>query len=118
MTTSVQHGTTTLSVDFLLGFVTEREHGNILHPVLGRSDVEVTFKSAGLRKGTLKFLCSTFEGAAALDAEHAKIGTFQLLDDEIPAPGISMTYVPSGRITVELDETRYIVSVDFQEVLP
>ncbi|MBF4565402.1 hypothetical protein [Plantibacter sp. VKM Ac-2876] len=118
MTASVQHGTTTIGVDFLLGFVSEREHGNILHPVLGRGDVEVTFKAAGLRKGTLKFLCDTYEKAAALDAEHAKIGSFQLLDDEVPPPGVSMTYVPAGRITVELDQTQYVVSVDFQEVLP
>lgn len=118
MTTTINHASTSITVDFLLGFTTERDHGNILHPVLGRGDVEVTFKVAGLRSGTFKFLCDTFEKAAALEAEHAKVGVFTMLNDELPAPGISMVYVPSGRISVEGEGSKWIVSCDFQEVLP
>lgn len=118
MTTTINHGTASIAVDFLLGFTTERDHGNILHPVLGRGDVEVTFKVAGLRSGTFKFLCNTFEKASELEGEHAKVGVFTMLNDELPAPGVSMVYVPSGRLTVEREGSKWIVSVDFQEVLP
>lgn len=118
MTTTIQHGASSIPVDFLLGFTTEREHGNILHPVLGRGDVEVTFKVAGLRSGTFKFLCETFEKAAALEAEHAQVGIFTLLNDELPDPGVSMVYVPVGSITVERDGSKWIVGVGFQEVRP
>jgi hypothetical protein len=118
MTTTIQHGASSIPVDFLLGFTTEREHGNILHPVLGRGDVEVTFKVAGLRSGTFKFLCNTFAKAAELEAEHAEVGVFTMLNDELPSPGISMVYVPSGRITVEAEGSKWIVSCDFQEVTP
>jgi hypothetical protein len=116
MATSITHGLNTIPVDTVLGWTSTREHGNLLHEVIGRSDVEVTFKSAGLRKGTLKLLCLTFENAVQLEQEHAQIGIFTLVNDELPAPGIGMVYVPSGSIQLGQENSRWVLSVEFQEV--
>jgi hypothetical protein len=94
-----------------------RRTGNILHNVLGRSDVDVTFKAAGLREGTLKLLFPSLAAALQVESMHASIGSITLASTELPA--IGMRYVPSGDIELELDDdTRrlWAVSIDFQEI--
>ena len=117
MTTTLTDGAATVTPVQVLGFESARQTGNILHPVIGRADVDVTFKAAGLRTGTLKFLFLTLTDALAAESLHAGTGIITLEDTELPA--LNMRYVPSGSITVALDEdTRQLwtVEVEYQEV--
>lgn len=117
MTASITLGPTTLHPTLVLGYRSIRTSGNQIHPILNREDPDVTFAPAGLRTGTLRFLCDTLADAAALEQLHTNAGTFSFEDDD--APGVAMYYVPAGDIEMELDpdtRQRWTVSIDFQEV--
>lgn len=116
--TTITGGTTTLTPLLITGYSSTRQTGNIVHAIIGRSDPDVTFKAAGLRTGTLEILVADLTSALAMEALHAAVGTLQLV--EPTAPGLGMKYVSSGAITVTLDDEtrdRFIVGIDFQEVL-
>jgi hypothetical protein len=117
VTTTVTLGETTITPTLLLGYRSTRRTRNVITPTLDDEATDaVMLRGAGLRTGTLVFLC-TEETAFALEQLHTA-GVLTLADDEVPA--IGMDYVPSGQISVVLDEdTRddWTVEVEFQEVV-
>jgi hypothetical protein len=91
---------------------------NVLHAIIGRSDVEATLHAAGLRAGTMT-LVFTDRGKAhdALQA-HRDVGVFRLVDDDVPTA--SMYYVVDRLLQLTLDpETarEWLLKVGFQEVI-
>lgn len=117
MTTVLSNGDLSSTPIQVLGYTSTRQTGNTLHPILDRVDHDVSLKAAGLRSGTLTFGYSEYLAAIICESLHAAIGVVTLTDDTVP--GISMTYVTSGAITVQLeDETRalWTVAIDFQEI--
>ena len=117
MATLITADAGSITPHLVLGYQSVRTTGNVLHPIIGRSDVDVTFKAAGLRTGTLRLLVLTLAEALAAEALHASIGILRLSDTDLPA--LNMRYVPSGTITIALDEeTRalWTVEIEFQEV--
>ena len=84
--------------------------------VLGSGSPSVTFGSTGLRTGTLQILCASKAQAAAVEALHALAGVFVFADTDVAI--LNMHYVPSGDISMELNDEResWTVSIDFQEV--
>lgn len=121
MATIITHEADTITPTQVLGYRSEREAGNIIHPILGRSNPDVTLRAAALRTGELEI---GFQGATAeadsLAAEsiHATGGIFTVLSTE--RASVEMTYVVSGRVRRELDdESRdaWVVAVGFQEVV-
>lgn len=118
MSTTLTKGGASIVPLVVLGYESARETGNILHTVLGRADVDVTFKAAGLRTGTLQLLFPTLTAALSAEAMHSSVGSITLTSSDLP--GIGMKYVPAGSIALALDadtSTRWTVSVDFQEIL-
>lgn len=101
-----------------LGYSSSAQSLNVTHQVLG-GDLDVTVRAAGMRTGTLQFLFSDEDDAAACELMHRQPMSFTLTDDDRAT--IDMTYViaPAGNIARALDgDTRdqWTVSVDFQEV--
>lgn len=117
--TTITRGSSSVTPLLITGYKSTRKAGNIIHPIISRADPDVTLKAAGLRTGTLVALCSSHAQALQLEDINAGEGVCQLVDVDVPALG--MYYVASGNIELELeDETRsrWLVSVDFTEVLP
>lgn len=117
MADTITDGTATVTPELIDGYRSERETGNVIH--LASDDpanLDVTLRPAGLRTGTLRLLFLTL--AAALTAEDMHAGDAVLSLATPNHPGLAMTYVAAGTISVELDDTRsvWLVEVDFQEV--
>lgn len=114
--TTITQGGTTLTPTLVLGYESERESGNIVHPIIGTGIPDITFGPASLRTGTLTIFCLDHAAALAVEALHLVAGYFVLADVDLP--GINMKYVPAGKIAVKLDDARkrWTVEIDFQEV--
>lgn len=114
--TTTEH---TITPVLVLGYESEREPGNIIHPILGRANPDVTLRPAGLRTGELQlFFPDETEAAAAEDA-LAAAGVCELTTSD--RASVNMTFVVEGRLARALDpETRdhWTVTVGFQEVTP
>ena len=118
MTTTITRGVDSVSPALVLGYKSARTAKNLIHPIIGRPDPDVTLAAAGLRTGTLELFCLDLAQALAVEALHAGEGVCQLEDTDLPA--LNMFYVASGEIGLELDEEtrlRWVVSVEYQEVL-
>ena len=102
----------------VLDYKVTRASGNLVHPIIGRSNPDVTFAVPGFRKGVLKTVWPSDATAAAAWAEHMLTGTFQLTSDA--RPSINMYYVPDGECTQEYDHDAgvWLLMVPFSEVLP
>ena len=119
MTTTISDGTTTLTPLLITGWETARAARNVLHEIIERPAVDVTYRPAGLRFGTLEALLPTLEDALVLETLLCQARPFTLADTDHPL--LDMAFVASGDITVTLDdETRIQATVgwDFQEVTP
>lgn len=117
--TSISDGTTTLTPTLIDGYRSVRRAGNIVHPIIANAWPAVTLRPAKPRTGTLSMLVMSLSDALAMDALHSTESTLTLVDGDLP--GLNMTYVASGDITVELDDRtrlRWWVRVDFQEIQP
>lgn len=118
MTTTITNGATTVTPSLITGYEVTQQSGNVLHPVLGRADVDVSFNPLGLRSGSLTFAFDTATHVFAARDLHASTGICVLADTDVPAVG--MRYVPSGAVTVALDDetlTVWLLTVEFQEVV-
>jgi len=99
------------------GFESSRRVGNIMHNVLGVEDVDVTYRPAKLRTGTLRMVFASEADALEAELLHANGTEFDIASTERDA--IVMSYAVSGDITLTLDDaTRdvWVLSVTFQEV--
>ena len=117
--TTISDGTTALVPILVTGWETNRDAQNVLHVIVGRADVDVTYRPAGLRNGTLEALCANLEDALALELLLSQPKRLTLTDADHPS--VNMTFVAAGSIAVLLDdETRKQASVafDFQQVAP
>jgi hypothetical protein len=95
-----------------------QEVRNNLHPIIGRADVEVTLKPAGLRAGRLRLVMPSRADAFYCAARHAEVGVWSFTDSQLPEA--ALTYVTTGQIRCFLDpdsRTRWLVEVGFQEVI-
>lgn len=116
MATTITHGNTTIFPALVLGLESSQSSGNIVHRILNRSAPEVTYGPATLRTGTLVLLMESMGAAEEARMAHTETGTFTLEDPDVP---LTLTYVPSGDISLKLDETTrtfWVLSVDFNEV--
>ena len=122
MATTLTKGATTITPTQVLAYSTSRKVLNIVHDILGRSDVDITYKAAGLRAGTLSMLFSSYASAIACESLWVSVGSVTVADSD--TPGYGMKCVPTDTISVTLDmDSRdtthafYVVEVGFQEIL-
>lgn len=114
---TVTHNATSLTPALALGYSWDRPLNNIEHDIIGSSTKAFTFRPAGPRTGTLMFLCLSADDAQQLVTMHADAGLFDIVDSDVPAA--AMTYVPVGKMSMDLDPvtaTRWVVSIEFREV--
>lgn len=117
MATTITSGSTTLTPELVLGWESVQDSRNIVHPIIGSANPDVTLKPANLRTGTLEMLFLTAADAEEARIAHATLGVFQLVSTEITYA--DMYYVVSGSINTTLEDvTRHLwtFSIDFQEV--
>lgn len=112
--------TTSASPDLVIDYTYTRTARTIVHEVVDqRSDPDVTLRPVSLRAGVLNLWCRTRELATELEDLHTASVPLELdaSDDE---PTASMTYVPTGLLTVTWDPTfnRWTVAAGYQEVSP
>lgn len=117
--TTITHNSGVISPTLVDGYRTARTPRSILHPILGRSDDDVTFRPPSLRKGTLTLVFAS-EAPAKAAADALLIPqVFTLYDPDID---IDMSFVVAEEdLQPELDDaTRkvWIVTTPYREVLP
>jgi hypothetical protein len=120
MTTTITRtsDSATTSPTLVLGYDTTRTGRNVIHNLIG-GGIAVTLVPPAPRSGTLQLFYPAEADAWAALALHETADSFTLVNDE--RPGIGMTYVLDGGITLTLDpETRdlWTLAVDYQEVEP
>jgi hypothetical protein len=120
MANTITAGATIIAPTLIDGYEAERAGGTIVHPILGRTNPDVTLRPASLRTGTLKLLFA--DEAPALAAWNALSAgaVFRLQSDERT---VGMYFVvPEGeRIAFRLNDearTGWHLDVPFQEVTP
>lgn len=118
MSTIITHSGGAITPTIINGFSASRPVRTLVHTILGRSDPDVTYRPAGLRKGELTLVFAT--GAEAAAAEAALIVPQVLTLSDPAVPEVAMSFVVAdGEVGTTLDlGTRrvWIVSVPFQEV--
>lgn len=101
------------------GFEYSRPARSILHPLLGSSDHDVTFRPGGLRAGRMRLVMPDAATARAAEVGLLTPRVFTLTDPDVSE--LTMRFVVAGEdIGVQLDPVtrrRWIVTVPFQEVL-
>jgi hypothetical protein len=121
LSSSISNGTSTVTPSAIVGYQSTRATQNVLHAVIGRGDVDVSFNPTGLRTGTLTMLYSTLALALAAEVFYSATGGKFVLTDGDFGGALTMTHVPFGNIVVAyLDDTAgqgWTLAVDFQEVV-
>lgn len=111
----ITHEDGTISPDVIEEYEVVQTAGNIIHPILGRADPDVTFRPAGLRTGTLALSFALEADAEDARAAHATGTVFTLIAPDRPT--LEMVYVLAGTLTVgRVAAGRWIVTLEFQEV--
>lgn len=119
MASTISHSGGIITPAVVDGWRMSREARTRVHTILGRSEPDVTFRPAGLRKGVLRCVFATEADARAADAVFATPQVLVFGDSDRPTLAGSFV-VADGDIEVELDDvTRnaWIVTVPFQEVV-
>lgn len=120
---SIQISGTTYTPLVLEGHLATRIARNVFHDILATNADYASLRPASLRAGTLSLVFPTAATAYACASAHAGTVKPRLIDADVPQA--SMSYVPNGRIVVEVDtETAgpgavsylWKVQVDYQEV--
>lgn len=119
MVTVITHSTGTITPEVVNGFEAAREARTIVHNIIGRPDPDITFRPAGLRKGTLTLVFATGAAATAAEAALAFPQVLALSDPDVPEVGMSFV-VADGDLDSKLDldtQEVWLLDVPFQEVL-
>ena len=120
MGTTIANAGDTITPTQVLSYLTARRSNNVIHRILNGA-IAVSTLPPQPRAGTLELFFDTEAGAAAADIFHTRSGTFALTTDDIVTGNITYVVAESGDIKRELDpqtRTRWIVTVNYQEVTP
>ncbi|WP_067200121.1 hypothetical protein [Microbacterium sp. XT11] len=120
MSTIITYTGGTITPAVVEGFEASRPARTIVHTILGRPDPDITFRPAGLQRGTLTLVFPNGAQARAAEAALVVPRVFTLTDIDVPEVAMQFV-VADGDVTTRLDlETQqaWIVQVPFQEVAP
>lgn len=92
---------------------------NVLHQIIGRGDVDVTFKPGGLRSGSMTLLFDSYDDADGASSSLATTPGVWAYGDGGDELTIIMRLVVNGETALVLDETRaaWLLQIPFQEVV-
>ena len=120
MGTTITNAGDTITPTEVLSYLTARRSNNVIHRILNGT-IAVSVLPPQPRAGSLELFFETEAAAAAADLFHTRSGTFALTTDDITTGNITYVLSETGDIKRELDpqtRTRWIVTVDYQEVTP
>lgn len=109
--------TTTSTPDDLLGYSARNESGTVVTDLIDGS-IAVTLLDAQPRTGSLRLRYLAYADAWAAHAMHLLADTYTLADSDRPA--LDMTYIRKS-VDIDLEETTWtswIVTVEYQEIIP
>lgn len=121
----ITSGATVIRPTLVLGYESTRAGGNIVHPIIGRRQPDVTLRPGGMRAGRLELLFDdpnpavAESASAAAETLHNSAAVLTLRSDDRPSIGMSYVVPAGGNITRRLeDATReaWILAVDFEEI--
>lgn len=118
--TTITHSTGQIVPTIVDGYEARREVRNVIHPILGNESPSVTFRPAGLRRGSLRCVFADRVAAQAAFGVLATGQVFTLADADVPTLDMSFV-VDEGDLTIHLDDltrSAWVVTVPFQEVAP
>lgn len=117
--TSITHSAGVIVPVTVDGYSASRSPRTLLHPILGRAGDDVTFRPAGLRKGTLTLVFATEATAHSAFGVLLTPQVFTLSDPDVD---IAMSFVVAeDDVRLSLDpETRtvWLIELPFREVSP
>lgn len=118
--TTITHSTGAITPELIDGYEAKREARTIVHPILNRSNPDITLRAPSLRSGEFRCLFPVQADAVAAFAVLSIPQVLTLNDADVPAVAMSFV-VAEGDLTIALDdETRDVwwVTVPFVEVTP
>lgn len=111
----------TINPDQIDGYDSERESGNVLHPIAGRASGDATLAPAQLRTGTLRLVFADEAASKAAEDAHSLPVAFTFSASDLSTVDMYYILQPGGRVRRSIDEeTRnaWLLEVPFQEVSP
>lgn len=98
-----------------LAYSTTRQSGNVVDDLLD-SGLSLQLRPAGSRTGRFEALFTSLSNAVSLEADLALAQVLTLVEPD--ATALNMDFVCSGRINVDVQQSRktWVVSWDFREV--
>ena len=126
MSISISNGTSTITPSGMVGYQSTQASQSVLHQVIGRGDMDVSYAPTGLRSGTMTLLFSSVALVEAARVFYAATGGRFVYTDGDFGGALSMTHVLNGNLVVSyVDDTTsggiaaggWTLAVDFQEVV-
>lgn len=117
---TITHSTGTITPEAVNGYSASREARTVVHPILNRSNPDITFRAPGLRKGTLTCVFAVEADALAAFGVFSTPQVLTLTDPDVPTVGM-LFVAADGDLTITLDDKTsvvWLVQVPFQEVSP
>lgn len=116
MGTVITHNAGVIAPASLEGWRAGSEARTVIHHVLGRSDPDVTFRPAGMRKGSLVLVFNNGPEAYAARAVLTTPQVFTLTNDAISEVQMSFVVADGDISDVLGDAGQWTLSVPFHEV--
>lgn len=117
MANTISDGVTTITPTIIDGYRAATQSNNIVRAVIGASEPAVSFRTAGLRAGSM--ICVFEDSDDAQDLFALLLEGDELTLASTDRPEISMDFVPVEAVDIALDDlTRsvWVVTFDWQEV--
>ncbi len=109
----------TITPDSIELFELDYASGNIIHPIAGSAETDVTFDPASLATGTMSLVFTDLSDFLDACLMHRTGQVFTLASST--RPDLDMSYVTAGRVTAAQDARTlafWRLRIDFQEVAP
>lgn len=122
MATTITHAGGTITPELIDGYEATRDVRTIVHPILNRSNSDITLRAPGLQTGRFRCLFPAQADALAAYAALSVPQVLSIADPDVPAVNMSFVVGPEGEaFTINLDDdTRGVwwLTVPFVEVTP
>lgn len=116
MSSTITSGANTINPVAVYEYETSQPARNIVHPILGRSNPDVTFRAAGTRGGILRMVFATESSANTARSLLGSVLAAWTLNNT-DRTTINMTFAVTGDITLRIDRTgAYLLDVGYAEV--
>lgn len=118
MGATITHSTGVISPTSMTQWSASTPARTIIHEILDRSDDDVSFRPAGLRRGTLTLVFETGSDAYAARAILMRPEPFTLAHDRVPEVGMTFVFAEGDMGDVLGRASEWTLTVPFREVLP